>query len=290
MKNKNIVIVGGTDGIGRALADLLAPENRVLIIGRSKDKGERFVQQHGGNAQFIATDISLLNNIPRLVNTIKTHHQRVDFILHTADILRVKRLDTSEGLEKSIATNYYSRVLFNQLMIGEAPIFRPERIIHIAAAGFPPLKGFIKSFPLPVTASSFKGHGIGQLSNDFYALLMKRRLKAMDIKINVLNPGMVDTDIRRNGQFPKLIRWLSPIVGLMLAGKVRQPEDYAAIPLSIINQKNPDADKFTLINSKGKGITGNKHVNDQNIQEELYEITRNQINEKLKTQEVKHWL
>ena len=93
---------------------------------------------------------------------------------------------------------------------------------------------------------------------------MKRKLAEFGVKINVLNPGTVDTDIRRNGQFPKLIKVLSPIIGLLMTGKIRKAEDYARIPLSILKNENPDVDKFSLINSKGKGITGNTNVNNTN--------------------------
>jgi len=290
MKDKTIVIVGGTDGIGRAIANALVKENTVLIIGRSEQKGESFKEEHGENARFLICDLSLLNNIPGLVTKIKSQFDTVDFIVHTADNLRTKRLDTSEGLEISIAINYYSRVLFNQLMVGEESGFRPERIIHIAFAGFPVPKNFIKNFPLPDNASSFKGHGLGQVSNDFYGLFMKPKLKELGIKINILNPGPVDTNIRRNGELPALLKMLSPIIGFLLTGKIRTPEEYSAFPLEILNNENADANHFTLIDSNGKGITGKAKVNVVDTQQELYEHTKKLIEEIVPPLLIKKWL
>lgn len=290
MRNKTIVIVGGTDGIGRAIANALVKENTVLIIGRSEQKGESFKEEHGENARFLICDLSLLNNIPGLVAEIKSQLDTVDFIVHTADNLRTKRLDTSEGLEISIAINHYSRVLFNQLMVGEESGFRPERIIHIAFAGFPVPKNFIKNFPLPDTASSFKGHGLGQVSNDFYGLFMKPKLKKLGIKINILNPGTVDTNIRRNGELPALLKMLSPIIGFLLTGKIRTPEEYAVFPLEILNNENADANHFTLIDSNGKGITGKAKVNVVDTQQELYEHTKKLIEEIVPPLLIKKWL
>ena len=285
MKNKNILIVGGTDGIGRALANALVNSNKVLIVGRNERKANSFRTANPQNAHYMLSDISLLKNIPALVRDIKTTFDKLDFIIHTADILRVKRLNTNEGLEKSIAVNYYARFLINQLLVGEEPRFTPKRITHIAAAGFPPPKNFMKNFPLPVKANSFKGHGIGQGANDFYGFTMAEKFKETGVKINILNPGIVDTDIRRNGQFPSLIKVLSPIVGLLLRRKQTSPEEYAKIPLAILNGENPDAENFILLNSKGIGITGNTLVNDKNVQNELYTFTTKTISSVLGLEE-----
>ncbi|MEL6671690.1 MAG: SDR family NAD(P)-dependent oxidoreductase [Bacteroidota bacterium] len=277
MNNKSILIIGGTDGIGRALANELVRSNKVLIVGRSKEKAQAFKKANPTNGHYLLSDVSLLKNIRALVTEIKATLDSLDVIIHTADILRVKRLNTEEGLEMSIALNYYSRFLINQLLMGEDPKFVPGRMMHIAAAGFPPSKRFMNNFPLPARANSFKGHGIGQIANDFYGLTMAEKLKALGVKVNILNPGIVDTDIRRNGQFPKFIKILSPIFGFLLRNRQKSPQEYAMIPLSILRGENPDAEHFVLINSKGKGINGNTTLNERDTQHELYQFTTERI-------------
>jgi short-subunit dehydrogenase involved in D-alanine esterification of teichoic acids len=37
IKNKNILIIGGSSGIGLALANLLSPSNNIYIASRSSD-------------------------------------------------------------------------------------------------------------------------------------------------------------------------------------------------------------------------------------------------------------
>lgn len=290
MKNKKVVIVGGTDGIGRALANLLVSLNEVLIIGRSKEKGEHFVAEHGNNASYLTTDLSILGNIPPLVKKIKSHFSKVNFIVHTADILRIKRLETTEGIEISIAINFYSRVLFNQLMLGEETAYQPERIIHVAAAGFGPSKNFIDNFPLRPNANSFEAHKNGQISNDFYGLLMQRKLSQRGIKINILNPGSVATNIHKKEKLPKLLVLLYPLIGRLLIGKRRSPEEYANIPFTILKNENLDANEFTLVDAIGKGIEGNSNVRDTSTQEKLYEFTKNKIDKTLREYKIKNWL
>ena len=42
---KTVIITGATDGIGRALANLLAGEYNLALCGRSEDKMARLVQE-----------------------------------------------------------------------------------------------------------------------------------------------------------------------------------------------------------------------------------------------------
>lgn len=270
MQDKKIIIIGGTDGIGREIAEQLVATNQVLIVGRSAEKGQSFVDSNGASASFIATDVSLLSNVVALASQIKQQFRQVDFIVHTADILRIKRTSTAEGLETSIAINYYSRVLLNHLLLEQ---FQPERIVHVAAAGYPGGKDFVEKFPIADSANSFTGHGYGQIANDIYGLSMHQPLQERGTKINILNPGMVDTDIRRNGQFPKVFRLLEPVLGLLLKPFTTTPAQYARVPLTIIRGENEAANQQVLINSKGKAVSGSKTVNDPSVQQYAHEQT-----------------
>ena len=270
---KNVIIIGGTDGIGRAFAEHLINSQQVLIVGRNEQKGKAFRTKYGANASFIAADVSLLKNVVRLVEQIRAKFERIDAIIHTADILTTKRTETAEGLEMSIAINYFSRVLFNYLMLNEAPGFRPEKIIHIAAAGFPPGNKFLEKFPPSPADSAFRSHGYGQMANDFYGLYMRDVFEQMGTQINILNPGMVDTNIRRKGQFPKIFRLLEPLMNLLLSPIIKTPEEYIQIPLAILNDESLAARQSVLINAKGKAIRGNKVLNNPEVQRYVYERT-----------------
>lgn len=276
---KNIIIIGGTDGIGQALAEQLVDTHHVLIVGRNQQKGKAFVTEHGKNAHFIAADISLLARLPELVDQFKTKFKQVDYVVHCADVLTTKRSDTSEGLEVSIAVNYYSRVLINHLLINAESAYHPEKIIHIAAAGFPPGKKFAKNFPPAKTTSAFRAHGYGQMANDFYGLYIRDAFQQLGTQINILNPGMVDTDIRRKGHFPLFFRLLGPLMEFVLSPVMKSPEEYARIPLSILNDESPVARQNVLINPKGKGIKGNRVLNDPDVQRYVYDNTMKTLTE-----------
>ncbi|MEM8813283.1 MAG: SDR family NAD(P)-dependent oxidoreductase [Pseudomonadota bacterium] len=290
MRGRTIVIVGGTSGIGRALAEQLVLKNSVLIVGRSESKGRSFVEANPGSAYFCQEDVSLLRRIPDLVRQARDLLGGVDFVVHTADNLRTKRLNTSEGLEVSIATNFYSRVLFNQLLLEEPDDRRPERIVHIALAGYPPSKNFIDFVPVPDSASSFKGHTIGQMANDFYGLSMRDKLNGQKTTINILNAGAVATEIRRNAEFPLLLKTVINTVERLIGGRLRTPENYAAMVSKILSDENGASNTHALLTSKGVGISGHARVNDVEVQQLLYSRTIRAIDDVLGDQALGNWL
>jgi len=157
-------------------------------------------------------------------------------------------------------------VLLNELLL---QVFQPERIIHIAAAGFPMNRNFDKKFPVKDSASGFASHGYGQIANDFYGLWMSNQL--LHTKINILNPGIVDTDIRRNAEMGSFFKFIMTIMSFFLARNQISPNEYAKIVLNIISNNSQAANDFILIDSKGKGFRGNKNINDIKMQKYVFE-------------------
>ena len=290
--HKNILIVGGTDGIGRAVAQQMAALHySVTIVGRSSQKGTAVLtwlnqRYPEGQHHFIAADLSEMSNVVQVVKDIQKLAIPYDTVLHTADVLKVAREETPEGLEVSIATNFYARVLMNDLLVWKNEDSPTKHIIHVAAAGFPPGKNFMKKFPVASTASSFTGHGVGQIANDFYGYYAANYLCSRSVQVNILNPGMVDTDIRRNGSFPKWARGLLSLMDVLLTRMTTAPEEYAKIVVDIITGANPVAQHSVLINAKGKTKSPSRHLLERETQQYVVDTARQEIDRLLKVKRV----
>lgn len=75
-----VLLIGGTSGIGEALAEKLV-ENGVFVIitGRRQDKLDQFVSKHGRDkAEAVQWDITQLEKIPTHVQNIMKSHPDVD--------------------------------------------------------------------------------------------------------------------------------------------------------------------------------------------------------------------
>ncbi|MEM7738635.1 MAG: SDR family NAD(P)-dependent oxidoreductase [Deinococcota bacterium] len=265
LKGQVALVVGGTKGIGRAIAKGLAEQGaNVTIIGRSED-GQTIARALRGT--FLQADVSLMNEVKRVAQTFLIHHDRLDILIHSADVLRFKRQETTEGLELSFATNYLSRFLLNALLLECLKESAPARIIHIAASGAP---GRLDPdhIPPPPKLSSMQGHNVGQRANDLYGLELAERLKGTGISINILNPGMVDTGIRRNAPGFKTI---ARIMEFLMRHTTQSPEQYAELPISLATSPTLAKERGVLIGTKGNALKSDEPKYNASLRRTLWE-------------------
>jgi NAD(P)-dependent dehydrogenase (short-subunit alcohol dehydrogenase family) len=82
LDGKIVLITGGGSGIGRAAAVLFANEGaKVIIAGRRIENGNEtveMIQKTGGEAIFIQTDISIEDQIEKLISDIVQKYGRLD--------------------------------------------------------------------------------------------------------------------------------------------------------------------------------------------------------------------
>ena len=252
MKQKTALLVGATAGIGKETAHLLAQAGyQTIIVGRNQVAGETVAAELGG--QFIQADMSLMSQTRRVADAVRAQVQTLDVVVHTADVLAIKREETAEGFEKSLATNYLSRFLLNSLLHDLLRNGQQPRIVHVAAANMP-LTLTEANFPLPATASSFRGHNVGQAANDYYGLAFAERYRAEGIRVNILNPGIVDTDIRRRGNGGPLLHGLMAVMEVLMRPVTQTPADYARLVAAIATGEHQVANQSVLVDRKGKAM------------------------------------
>ncbi|UGQ14712.1 SDR family NAD(P)-dependent oxidoreductase [Yinghuangia sp. ASG 101] len=117
---RTIVITGGTDGMGAALArHFLARGDRVVVIGRNRAKFEALVAgvtrgtpSAASRAEFIAADLSLVAESRRVVDHLTAHHERIDALVLAASFIRQRRHVTPEGHEASWALFFLGKYVF----------------------------------------------------------------------------------------------------------------------------------------------------------------------------------
>lgn len=105
-EGKNIVVTGGTSGIGRAVCIRAAKEGGfVVVVGRNEQRGQSVVNEilsNGGSAIFIAADVSKENEVISLFNTVNDKLGEIHVVINNAGIVghgeRVDELSTDEWL------------------------------------------------------------------------------------------------------------------------------------------------------------------------------------------------
>ncbi|SIO89717.1 SDR family NAD(P)-dependent oxidoreductase [Nocardiopsis sp. JB363] len=110
---RTLVVSGGTDGMGRALALARAAlGDHVVAIGSDPGKGTRLIEQAPpGRVEFLRADLSTVAGTREAITRITTDHEHVDALVLFANRQSPTRTMTPEGLERTFALYYLSRYL-----------------------------------------------------------------------------------------------------------------------------------------------------------------------------------
>lgn len=180
-----IVITGGTDGMGRALArTYLDCGNTVVIVGRDPAKAAALPQAH-----FIRAELSLVTENRRVIEEINDHHPAVHALVLCARYFRTARFVTPEGFEGTFALDYLSRFLLSH------GLDQPRVIVNVSgpAPGVPIGRIHWNDLMLKrgydgVTAQMQAGR-----ANDLLGVAFPTRHADDPTRYVLINPGPVST-------------------------------------------------------------------------------------------------
>lgn len=259
---RTFVITGGTDGIGRGLAlHYLARGDRVIAVGSSADKGERFRQLAGERAEFVRADLSTTAGVRDLMAQLP---DTIDVLVLAAQRFRGERVETAEGLESSFALGYLSRYLlghglYDRLERAESPV-----VLNIAAPGAP---GKMRFDDLQLR-EGYSGMRIATQTarrNDLLAVSFTQVHPDARTRYVLYAPGLVATGIGDSMNQPA--RALYKVLGRLLAAPVAK----AIVPMTELIDKPPAA-ALTAFN-QGKRLPLDRPAFDPASAERLREVT-----------------
>jgi NAD(P)-dependent dehydrogenase (short-subunit alcohol dehydrogenase family) len=138
--SKTVVISGGTDGMGRAVAlGRLARGDRVIAIGSNPDKGSALAAEAARGAaadrfEFIQADLSSIATVGKVVALLSAY-PAIDALVLCANRQNQRRIVTAEGLEASFALYYLSRYLLGNGLRDRFNTAANPVVINVSAPG-----------------------------------------------------------------------------------------------------------------------------------------------------------
>lgn len=237
IKRQRVALVtGGTDGIGKAIAHVLASQEiSVVVVGSNAVKGAiavRELRHSSGNegVEFLQADLSLIRNVDALAAQVVERWPRLHYLVLCAGIMRGQHTLTSEGIEKNFAVNYLGRfAITDALLACLAPGGVADSAARILLVSGAAQNGKIRYEDVNLTGRFGILRCVSQFceANDVFVLELARRLAEASppfITATVLKVGVVRTNIR--SQFPTWMKLLVPL--LMDPFLSRSPEEVAA--------------------------------------------------------------
>jgi NAD(P)-dependent dehydrogenase (short-subunit alcohol dehydrogenase family) len=228
LKNKIAVVTGGSSGIGLATAKRFAEDGAyVFIAGRRQAELDRAVAEIGSNVTGVKADISKLEGLDRLYETV-AKKGKIDVIFASAAFVEKAMMPTAtpEHFDKTFNTN--ARGTYFTVQKALPHLNDGASVILVASAG----KN--KGFPGRSTYSASKA------ALRSFARTWTSELKDRKIRTNVLSPGAVETPMF-NDQFPSqdaAAEARKQITSLTPLNRLGRPEEIAAAALFLASDES----------------------------------------------------
>jgi 3-oxoacyl-[acyl-carrier protein] reductase len=187
---KVAIVTGASRGIGRGIAELLAARGAYVVAGARGDNAKSTVDAivgTGGRAEAVALDVTDATSVEATVSGVLERHGRVDVLVNNAGItrdqlmLRMKRQEWDDV----IATNLTGAFTCAQAVLKPMIKQRSGRIISVSS-----VVGQMGNAGQANYAASKAGL-IG------FSMALAREVASRNITVNVVAPGMVDTEMTR---------------------------------------------------------------------------------------------
>jgi 3-oxoacyl-[acyl-carrier protein] reductase len=218
LTNQVAVVTGASKGIGADISKALAAEGASVVVNyaSSKEGADRVVQAittKGGKAIAVQGDVSKQGDITRLFAETKKTYGKLDILVNNAGVYQLGPLDSVT--EDLFHRHFNLNVLGLLLTTKEAvKLIGPEggSIINIGSG--------ISSI-CPPNSSVYTATKAGV---DAITLVLAKELGSRKIRVNSINPGMIETEgVHSAGfadsDFRKWIEAQSPL------SRIGQPDD-----------------------------------------------------------------
>ena len=221
LSGKVALVTGASKGIGAAIAKELAANGAAVAVNYSSSKAEAEkvvadIQAAGGKAIAVQGSVAVPDAIGPLVDTVARQLGPINILVNNAGIYEFGPIEgvTPEHFHKQFNTNVLGLLLVTQAALKS---FDPKggSIINIGSVA-------AKGVPTGSVYSATKG------AVDTLTFALAQELGPRKIRVNSLNPGMIETEgVHAAGfigsDFQKEVVARTPL------GRIGQPNDIATV-------------------------------------------------------------
>jgi len=187
---KNIIVTGGSRGIGKCLVENLAREGHNVILNYNKSekqakKIQNDLKEEGIIIEIYKADVSKREQVKKMVEFALEKMGTIDVLINNAGIARLQMFQdvTEEDWNEMIDTNLKSAFYMSQEVIPNMIHRKSGCIINISS-----IWGM-------VGASCETVYSISKAGMDALTKSLAKELGPSNIRVNSIAPGVIDTDM-----------------------------------------------------------------------------------------------
>jgi 3-oxoacyl-[acyl-carrier protein] reductase len=217
LSGKIAVVTGASKGIGASIAEHLAAEGASVVVNYANSKSGadavvKRITDKGGKAIAIQGDVSKPADAARLFAETKAAYGKLDILVNNAGVYEFGSLEsiTPEHFHRQFDLNVLGLLLITQQAV--KLMGNGGSIINIGSV--------VGSMP----AAGGSVYSATKAAVDAITIALSKELGPKEIRVNSLNPGMVETEgLHSSGiletDFRKTIEAGTPL------GRIGQPQD-----------------------------------------------------------------
>lgn len=192
IKNKTVIITGGSRGIGAGIVELLSKEkyNIVLNYNQSEKKAKKIqeeLQKQGCIIEIFQADVSKREQVKELIQFTLKKFNKIDVLINNAGISQIKLFTdiTDEEWNSMIEKNLNSVFYCTQEVLPNMIHNKEGCIINISSIW-------------GITGGSCEVHySVTKAGIDGMTKALAKELGPSHIRVNSIAPGAIDTDMNK---------------------------------------------------------------------------------------------
>ncbi|MGZ8269724.1 MAG: SDR family NAD(P)-dependent oxidoreductase [Methylophilus sp.] len=218
LANKVAIVTGASKGIGAAIAKHLAAEGAAVVVNYSSSQAsaEKVVAEilnNGGKAVAVQADVSKAADIERLFTASQNAFGAIDILVNNAGIY------TPAPIEEIDEAHFHKQFDLNVLGL---ILSTKQALKHFNPAG-----GSVINISSVVSTMAFAGLSVYSATKgavDAATRALAKELAPRNIRVNTINPGMVETEgVHATG----FIQNRANVEAVTPLGRIGQPDDIA---------------------------------------------------------------
>jgi 3-oxoacyl-[acyl-carrier protein] reductase len=228
LTGKVALVTGASKGIGAGIAKALAAEGAAVVVNYANSEESanavvRTITDAGGKATAVQGDVTKRSDSRRIVEAAVETYGRLDIVVNNSGVYEFAPIEdvTEEQFNRLFNTNVLGLLLITQAAIKH--LGKGASIINI---------GSVASRITPPNSSVYSG---SKGAVDAITGVFSREFAEKGIRVNSINPGMVETEGSHaagfiGSDFEKQIVAQTPL------GRIGKPQDIASVAVFLASE------------------------------------------------------
>lgn len=202
MEGKTVIITGANGGIGKETTrDIAKRGARIIMACRNLETAKTVrdeIAKETGNENIIVKklDLGSQKSIREFAADILKTEQKLHVLIHNAGMaLALRRYQSVDGIELTMATNHYGPFLLTHLLIDLMKKSGPSRIVVVASELYRLASVNLDNLNPIGTLPAVYLYYVSKYANILFTRELARRLEGTSVTANCLHPGIIDTAI-----------------------------------------------------------------------------------------------